>query len=115
MLIRLFNANDLIGCGAEHLPIKYNNNDVIVMVGSINQSKSFWARRSLPQEFSTGGYHGSLLWELTVGVYCGSLTWKVITGVYHGSLPWEFTVGAYCRSLPWEVTTGVYHSAKGST
>ena len=35
--------NDLIGCGGDTLPIKCHNNDVIVVMGSINQSKSFTA------------------------------------------------------------------------
>ena len=69
--------NDLIGCGGDTQPIKCHNNDVIVVMGSINQSKSFLAQgvycRRLLWEFIAGGYCGSLLREVTVGVYCGTL------------------------------------------
>ena len=75
--------------------MKCHNNNVIVVMGSINQSKSFFAHRSLPWQFTTGGYHRSLLWEVTAGVY-------------HRSLPWKFTVGSHCRSLPQEFTVGGY-------
>ena len=53
--------NDLIGCGGDTEPIKCHNNDVIVVMGSINQSKSF----------TTGVYHGRSLREVTAGVYHG--------------------------------------------
>ena len=31
-----------------------------------------------------GGYHGSLPWEVTVGVYRGSFLRELTTGIYHG-------------------------------
>ena len=83
--------------------------------------------RSLLWEVTTGGYHGRLLQEVTVGGYCRRLPWECTTGVYHGRLPQEFslpqvftvrvycrrlllkfTMGVYCRRLPQEFTTGVY-------
>ena len=88
----------------------------LAVVGSINQSNVmpmmsllWWGAvtnhnstgavgvycRSLPQEFTKGGYHGRLLWEFTMGVYCRRL-------------PCEFTMEGYCRSLLWEVTMGGY-------
>ena len=69
--------NNLIGCGGDTHPIKSHNNDVIVVMGSINQSKSFLAHGSLPRE--------------------------VTVGVYHRRSPQEFTMGGYHMSLPWEV------------
>ena len=51
--------------------MKCHNNNVIVVMGSINQSKSFLARWSLLREFTTGVYHESLLGEVTAGVYRG--------------------------------------------
>ena len=60
--------------------MKCHNNDVIVVMGSINQSKSFLAHGSLPWVFTVGGYHGRSAWEVTAGVY-------------HGRSLQEFTVG----------------------
>ena len=91
-------------------------------MGSINQSKSFLAHGSLPQEFTAGG---SMIWLAVVGtlnqsnaitmmslLWWGALTnqnhsWP--TGVYCGSSPWEFTAGGYHGRSLWEFTTGVYH------
>ena len=70
MLIRLVNVNDLIGRGGDTYPIKCHNIDVIVVMGSINQSKSF-----------------------TAEVYCGRSPREVTVGVYCGRSPREFTVG----------------------
>ena len=74
-----------------------------------------------PQEFTMGGYCGSLLREVTIEVYCrrllqeftigdyhGSLLWQVTLGVYQGRLLQEFTTGGYCGRLP-QFTAGVYH------
>ena len=127
--------NDLIGCGGDTKPIKCHNNDVIVVMGSINQSKSFTtgvyrgrSPRSLPWEFTTGVYRRSVPREFTVGGYCGgSMIWLAVVGtlnqsnaitmmslLWWGALtnqnhsPWEFTTGGHRRSLPREVTMGVY-------
>ena len=106
----------------------------LAMVGTLNQSNAITMISLLwwgalinqimlgPQEFTTGGYCGSLLQEFTVGVYhgrlpqeftvggySGSLLQEVTMGGYHGSLLWEVTMGVYCGRLLWEFTTGGYH------
>ena len=105
--------NDLIGCGGDTYPIKCHNNDVIVVMGSINQSKSFTVgvyRGRLPREFTVGGYRGRSPQEFTVGGHHGSLLWEVTAEFtaegYHGSLPWDVTVGVYHGRSPREFTAG---------
>ena len=118
----------------------------LAVVGTLNQSNAitmmsllWWGaltnQNHSPREFTTGGYRGSLLREVTAGVYRrrspreftagGSMIWLAVVGtlnqsnaitmmslLWFGALtnqnhsPWAFTAGVYRRSLPREFTAG---------
>ena len=66
MLIRLFNPNNLIGCGGDINQSKSVPMMSLNVVGNINQSNSRWLRGSL--QVVSMGLHGWSLW-VSVGLH----------------------------------------------
>ena len=103
-----FNANDLIGCSGDTWPIKCYNNDVTVLVGSINLSKSCLACRSLLREVTVGGSM-QMIWLAVVGTLNQSKSCLA-----HRSLLWEVTVGGSMQMI-WLAVVGTLNQSNAIT
>ena len=111
MLIRLFNPNDLIGCGGNINQSKSVPMMSLNVVGNINQSNSRGLHRS-PRVVSAGGLLGRSLWVSTGGFHGRSL-WMVSVGLHGRSVDglcrwsqWVVSTGGLCEGSPWVVYIG---------